>query len=344
MGNDKNLLDRLPIELLETIFSLACSQDGGRTGRSLALVSKSVHAASRAARFTSVSLSSSSPDQLRQFLACFTAERERAQSAGCTTPAVRHLFLARAERKGKLDTVPRAGEADPEQEEYERDVSALFDLVARDLRTLFVLNATVYTLEALNLPAFGARVYPRLQELHIFGGCAGFPHASPLPSLSRLTHLHIVRGGAMGALPQWAACAPGLTHVNLSNLDHWDAQFVNDLGYSTGVEAVNGASGDRPPSFEQLESLALQLSQAPRKGRICGSASKLCYIDFAADLRRVHQNSTLEWALLPPVPRPSTAAYQQLATAEWTEWSEGRAGCWTQPESGCFNKSVVASM
>ncbi|KZP33230.1 hypothetical protein FIBSPDRAFT_700618, partial [Athelia psychrophila] len=48
-------MDRIPLELWEKIFENACV-DGGRTGASLALVSRGVHDASQHCRYYSVAL------------------------------------------------------------------------------------------------------------------------------------------------------------------------------------------------------------------------------------------------------------------------------------------------
>ncbi|KAI0360905.1 hypothetical protein OH77DRAFT_735755 [Trametes cingulata] len=82
-------MDTLPQETLRTIFELACT-DGGYTGGSLSAVSKAFRAASRTARFHSVTLVAN-PRRLSPFLELYERERELDPN---DRPHVRHLFVA----------------------------------------------------------------------------------------------------------------------------------------------------------------------------------------------------------------------------------------------------------
>ncbi|KAI0373488.1 hypothetical protein BV20DRAFT_962649 [Pilatotrama ljubarskyi] len=82
-------MDSLPQETLRGIFELACT-DGGYTGNSLSRVSKAIRAASRMARFHSISLIAN-PRRLASFLALY--ERE-CNLDPAERPRVRHLFVA----------------------------------------------------------------------------------------------------------------------------------------------------------------------------------------------------------------------------------------------------------
>ncbi|EIW62628.1 uncharacterized protein TRAVEDRAFT_42972 [Trametes versicolor FP-101664 SS1] len=82
-------MDNLPLETLQRIFELACT-DGGYTGTSLSLVSKGIRAAARATRFHSISLIAS-PHRLQLFVALY--ERECAPALG-DRPRIRHLHVA----------------------------------------------------------------------------------------------------------------------------------------------------------------------------------------------------------------------------------------------------------
>ncbi|OJT03828.1 hypothetical protein TRAPUB_5517 [Trametes pubescens] len=86
-------LESLPNELLFIIFQLACT-DGGRTGCNLALVSKSIHATSRAARFHSVSLLSGISGRLVHLLRTFNAAKAEARAEGAPAPFIRHLCIS----------------------------------------------------------------------------------------------------------------------------------------------------------------------------------------------------------------------------------------------------------
>ncbi|OJT15338.1 hypothetical protein TRAPUB_8134, partial [Trametes pubescens] len=81
-------MDSLPLETLQRIFELACT-DGGRTGNSLSLTSKGVRSASRTVRFRSIILIVH-PRCLRSFMMLY--ERE-CDPAFRDKPRIQHLFL-----------------------------------------------------------------------------------------------------------------------------------------------------------------------------------------------------------------------------------------------------------
>ncbi|KAJ8474528.1 hypothetical protein ONZ51_g7150 [Trametes cubensis] len=83
-------MDALPLETLQRIFTLACTDDG-HTGNALSLVSKSVRAASRTARFHTVSLIAN-PRRLETFLALYERECSLEAEGGSDKPHIRHLY------------------------------------------------------------------------------------------------------------------------------------------------------------------------------------------------------------------------------------------------------------
>ena len=92
-SSPRTSLHHLPPELLHEIFLNACT-DGGRTGCSLALVSKATRALSSAARFNSVALMSGSNWKVRRFLKVFDEARHAAnQEPGVAEPRIKHLCL-----------------------------------------------------------------------------------------------------------------------------------------------------------------------------------------------------------------------------------------------------------
>ncbi|KAL1945739.1 hypothetical protein VTO73DRAFT_1741 [Trametes versicolor] len=82
-------MDTLPLETLQRIFQLACT-DGGRTGNSLSLVSRGIHSAARTTRFHSIALIAS-PRRLQSFLNLY--ERECDPRCG-DKPRIQHLHVA----------------------------------------------------------------------------------------------------------------------------------------------------------------------------------------------------------------------------------------------------------
>lgn len=82
-------IDNLPLETLQRIFELACTDDG-YTGNSLSLVSKGIRAAARTTRFHCISLVAT-PRRLQAFLELYKPE---CSSARGDKPRIQHLHLA----------------------------------------------------------------------------------------------------------------------------------------------------------------------------------------------------------------------------------------------------------
>lgn len=82
-------MDTLPLETLQRIFELACT-DGGRTGHSLSLVSKGIRAAARMTRFYSVALIAS-PRRLQLFFDLYQRECDPTRGG---KPRIQHLHIA----------------------------------------------------------------------------------------------------------------------------------------------------------------------------------------------------------------------------------------------------------
>lgn len=187
-------MEKLPAELMLTIFAFACT-DGGRTGCALSLVSKHIREVSRPLRFYSIALGRS-PRKLQ--LLVNRLEDEQVMLGLCgTKPRVRHLFLVTAgieERLGELallrDGLPRpdpssspeapffrtkhnndtkAAHSQPCQPFRLQDqelslglVDTLVRAVAADLETLTILQGEE------TLPA--DVTFPQLQELTVIDG------------------------------------------------------------------------------------------------------------------------------------------------------------------------------
>ncbi|KAI0677633.1 hypothetical protein C8Q78DRAFT_1066122 [Trametes maxima] len=170
-------MDKLPAELLERIFLLACT-DGGRTGRSLALTSKFIHAVSRTSRFHTIALALGSPSQVVQFVACFNAECALSKEAKIR---VRHLCLGSAQQQAfpsspenkehQLTTPDNAKEQltalRKETQRYYRDMMVVLQLLAPDLYTLCILDPECDAV--LHIPMLQSAGFPRLVELVTVG-------------------------------------------------------------------------------------------------------------------------------------------------------------------------------
>ena len=82
-------MDQLPVEILHEIFGYACT-DGSRTACSLSLVSRRIHAASRATLFPSVLLIDGSLETLTKFLNRFQGDGASARMSLTKGPAPLH--------------------------------------------------------------------------------------------------------------------------------------------------------------------------------------------------------------------------------------------------------------
>ncbi|KAI0650825.1 hypothetical protein C8Q79DRAFT_945262 [Trametes meyenii] len=188
-------MENIPVEILHPIFLQACT-DGGRTGRSLALTSRYIHAASRAVRFHTVALVSGSPAQVVQFLDCFTSARAVAQAVGeDATPAVHHFSLVAAKNSlpeelrvagpgsasgESQKEVPRtlakavygvSGVFTQDEHRYFEAIVTLVRLIAPDLRRLCLIDDEDARRPdaALHIPMLQSAGFPRLVELVIVG-------------------------------------------------------------------------------------------------------------------------------------------------------------------------------
>ena len=247
------IMDKLAVELLTLISFFACT-DGGRTGCSLALVSKRMNYASRPARFYSVSLINSAT-QIEQFLACYEAERARAKDM---IPRVRHLcvslfgkgldasnassaamqgppksraeFLAWSQRRAQTWRSAQ----DNMDEQFNRVIPALMRAVSPDLRSLALMQAQWRSAMVVRC------TFPCLEELNLVGGDPSFmpfeflPSDRPVyPALKRLHHIFSLVNKDVDFL-KWAQHAPNLTHLRVSRLDHHPRVTVDSLEHVMG--------------------------------------------------------------------------------------------------------------
>ena len=247
-------LDQLPLEILEEIFAYA-STDGGPTACSLSLVSKRIHAASRATRFTSVSLTAGSLDSLSKLLEQYHQARKTAIEHRCQKPRVRHLcivadpmichvtpyspFYSAWDYFGRLHPNPLEEQIRKEKEsrteeewvafaverekQYHRGVSQLLSSVAEDLETLCIFPWRNFT-----TPQHQYRFnidrsdLPKLREL--WTGCDLSPFSflvrpdqsrRPLVPFPALTRLHVFENTPSLDLSEWPKYAPRMESLRI---------------------------------------------------------------------------------------------------------------------------------
>ncbi|KAM5538064.1 hypothetical protein V8D89_008261 [Ganoderma adspersum] len=354
-------LDKLAVELLTLISLYACT-DGGPTGCALSLVSKRMRAASRPARFFSVSLTTGSPTQLKQFLTCYQAECARAADA---LPRVQHLCLSLFGREedgapmtdGTLPSFQlQATHAQPRpprptsraeflarmqrqaqqwrsaqdrlDEGYNHVVPALFRAVAPDLRTLTLIQARWRVSGAAQC------CFLHLRELTLVGGDSSFlpfgftqDGRPQYPRLRRLHHNLAFVGTGLNFL-EWAAHAPSLTHLRVSRLDSHPRVIVDTLDQAIGDQAAE-------ESFPHLQHVTIQPNVAPAPSH-SNMAAFIAFREFLAYLERLKERAKAPVVVLPPVEQsiifPGVDRHQaciKRLKRQWMERVEGEGpGCW----------------
>ena len=242
----QDVMVALPIELLAQIFTYACT-DGGYTGCSLSLVSKHIRAASRGARFHSVSLTRASAEQVSQFSSHLLAECALSNGTGAA-PRVKHLCLTAAKRSvGHLEQ-STATAGDTELVHFITDVMTLLTIIAPNLLTLSLVSRLPLYIAGLPLPDIRKVSFPILEELSIVGHRLLFPPlsddtsgADPVGSQTvfpNLTHLHWTCEDFPSrntlSLRPWIDAAPQLTHFRISNLNRHAEGAIPQLKQAIG--------------------------------------------------------------------------------------------------------------
>ena len=230
-------MENLATELLLEIFDLACAEDA-LTARSLSLVSRRVHEASRPFRFRIVSLYATSAN-LQAFIHSLEVERERSPDI---RPKCRHLFLqcpnprqwgpdttltfkdaltssSFGERYSGAFSYSHSGRT-WSRNQWAQHLCSFLDIVAQDLETF-----TLVACSDLDGPITIPCPFPALRELSVVA--RGFPldfgpkigHRQYFPSLRRF---HLASLGesekSPGDLATLAPRAPKLTHLRISHL------------------------------------------------------------------------------------------------------------------------------
>ncbi|KAI0711056.1 hypothetical protein C8T65DRAFT_648017 [Cerioporus squamosus] len=328
-------LESLAPELLHETYTLACT-DGGFTGCSLSLVSKSIRATSRSARFHSVKVSGTSK-QMAAFLSCLKKARATAEAEeNVYKPTIKHLFFAAAEGsvvredwRGDLnDPGFFKGEADPKEAarrarvreqstQYRQDLAALFHLVSRDLQTLSFLHCQGWY-EFTNLPDIECpEGFPALREFYLYGknpfvDVAGSPISFPHLTHLRLTFSTYCQDEILG---DWAARAPNVTHLCVSNVTKV-SQELEDIAIRNGP-------------FNKLRELYLEPQCPPAPGGRCGNPY-IAYSVFKRDFDNFVAAAVRPIKVLPH--HEYVVSAEKAAELEWLESVRGHTGCWSPIE------------
>ncbi|RDX55411.1 hypothetical protein OH76DRAFT_738788 [Lentinus brumalis] len=327
-------MENLAPEMLHEIYTLACI-DGGITGCSLSLVSKSIRVTSRSARFHSVAISGTSR-QLAAFLSCCNKERAAAEAADGYKPIVKHLFFAAAEGgearedwrgdlnnpgffKGGADPkeAARRARVQAESMQYQQDLAVLFHLVSRDLRTLSFVHCNGWY-EFTNLPDIVCPDgFPALREFYLYGknpfvDVAGSPIRFPHLTHLRLPFSTYCHDEVFG---DWADRAPTATHLCVSDVTKVSEE-LEDI-------AIRGGP------FKRLGNLYLEPQSPPAPGGRCGNPY-IAYGMFKRDFDNFLAASVRPIKVLPH--RQYVESTESTAKAEWLGRVGGGVQCWSPIE------------
>ncbi|KZP33592.1 hypothetical protein FIBSPDRAFT_311351 [Athelia psychrophila] len=214
-------MESCPIEILQQIFELACT-DGGKTARSLSLVSRGVHSQSKRSRFLTVALLDAK--QLTAFSGLLS-------SSACPSQAlnVRHLFIAASAQDDSQSTIHSTSSKRAKifSTEIRSAVSNTLSLLAPSLLTLSMyFNFPSPDWVILPLPFS----FPSLSKLALnHSHATGFLPQTTLsqlpscPKLRRLALMGFIRADpSVNIIETVQKVAPALTHICIpvSSVNH----------------------------------------------------------------------------------------------------------------------------
>ncbi|KAI0823703.1 hypothetical protein BC628DRAFT_1420720 [Trametes gibbosa] len=261
------------------------------------------------------------------------------------------------------------------------NVSALFARIGNTLRTLVVLQSRDVRLPLVNCPL------PALRELTLLGDDRLFvrvpqpgvrlpregddsdfnfygiqppdpdgPKDAPFPSLRRL---HVIFAWAKlhpweQTLPRWAALAPAVTHLRISQGSAQVVHMVRDMlglpqpppsgDRSAGEGGFDGSLGAEPlivaatpdtiPTYPSLRLVIVQLSRAPQWASSGTAAGVLAQ---RRDVERVAAECAQEsrcraWVTVLRSRLYEDQYWPRRLPREWRNRMIGGGGCWTEDE------------
>ncbi|RPD63759.1 hypothetical protein L227DRAFT_584290 [Lentinus tigrinus ALCF2SS1-6] len=245
-------------------------------------------------------------------------------------------------------------------------VSRLLQLAAPTLRVLTVLQCPEIRLPLVRycLPALREltllgddRMFLRVEgpgalvpgqndpsDFELYSVPAGPPDEPPLPAL---THLHVVFTGLKlhpweKTLPQWAAIAPAVTHLRISQGNARVAPVLGEmLGVVPAVTPTEDADADAD-SEAVIHAPRPPLEPEPEPEPLCFNMSGARKSNAAQDperreLERIRDEcSSLDGAPRLTILRSRTympGYWESRLRWEWRERMLGGGGCWTEDEA-----------
>lgn len=356
----------LPIETLQHIFELACT-DGGFTGNSLSFTSKHIRAAARRARFHTLRVAADS-DTFPEFVAFFERECNYVREE---RPRVRHLYLTlvsipyvppeidAAQELLAIQAVfdrirlglPLVARPPVSPSPGERAAQELVRLIAPDLWSLVVRTAPSGPREELQYFIF-EHTFPLLREAGFIGLLLPRPARAPSawrpdsdvklslrPIFPRTTHLHLdlhLNTGDL-RLASWAALAPCVTHLRVSNIQN--RSHATELAQAMGVTVkatipvgvvVYPELPSPPRTYPGVQYLILEPeARSEDRARSLFRGHKPMWkslSDIVDACRRADTNIQLTLLERPnPVP---DVQYAEALVEQWVERIEGGEGWW----------------
>ncbi|TFK79703.1 hypothetical protein K466DRAFT_605934 [Polyporus arcularius HHB13444] len=298
-------INDLPNELLERIFSYACT-DGGFTGRSISLVSKCAHRNARPVRFRNVSLSGYR--QIESFLNLLDKER-------LVTPIRVHNLYISTWTDGEEITKVRNGQpprwdglhpylpspipTDPQwrvwmvlQEAVDKKLAELI------FRLLLNVAPTLHALSIVHSWEFGAiHIPPCLPFLKDFTFCGPPPHmecklSSSPPSLPDLKRLHVICWNV--SIACWLYHAPGMTSLRLSDVSYSACTLPCELQTQIGIFVRASGPSVFPKKHHSLRHIRIQPRGVPPSWSGTPSAGH----EFLLQLQRIRPIAGIRFELM----------------------------------------------
>lgn len=300
-------MEHLPVEICTLIFSYAC-MDNGYTGRSLSLVSKYVHEASKSAKFQSLSVVGY--EQLEGLA-------DRLEATPLALRNVKYIFISAHPRHTASDPKALA----PEYARRELAYAAVKRILAVIGHTVEILHAFFIFYRPFPLLPVSL---PVLHELSLHGPLEGpgdvdWWRAIQFPSLR---HLHLTPSYSPVFLQKIVRLAPALKDLRICAAEH-SMTFASELqaaleGSSASADATNLAASEMFP--QNIEKIFVHCPMEPKDNWM---DMMFIYVHSMSTLRRLskeHQRLVLLAPLRFGVFR--TVSIQEAEMA-WTDSVEG---------------------
>lgn len=309
------LMTRIPPEICESIFALACV-DTGTTARSLSLVSKYISETSRPYRFQSISLHGFK--EITIFLKLLNQ----------TEPVlrrVRYLFMS-TQRRGPYKPNQNHEHDWDGAEPLANAIEAILQLVAPHVQ---VLELDIETKASSFMHA--VTTFPHLTDLTCYGVYPlDIRLEKPLIfSCDSLRRLHLRKSWSVPGLyflPHIARLAPNVTHLLFSDLQQ-DTWVGSHMPVALGL--ADPSAHDRTsmtPFPASVKHVLIRPGSAPSRGK-CGT-SQFKYSILMADGKELQKMDNRVKLLPAGDDGREGGHYSPIREDDWLDRIVGGVGCW----------------